>query len=220
MEVLHFVNTCLQISLCAASPFLAANPTNKVNNLKQLSRELLSGSSVSSSDSSQNGCNMLIARTGGLSRVLTSSFLLPPTRSSVPVTLQQNEVTASMSTTSADQAEVGPYEPGQHSIAYVTTPDENSAKALARKLVERKLAACVNIIPGLTSVYEWEGKLNEDHETLLMIKTRTSRVDELAKFVRENHPYSVAEVISVPIENGNPPYLEWLSRSVPERKKT
>ncbi|XP_039453768.1 protein CutA homolog isoform X1 [Culex pipiens pallens] len=141
-------------------------------------------------------------------------------RSSVPVTLQQNEVTASMSTTSADQAEVGPYEPGQHSIAYVTTPDENSAKALARKLVERKLAACVNIIPGLTSVYEWEGKLNEDHETLLMIKTRTSRVDELAKFVRENHPYSVAEVISVPIENGNPPYLEWLSRSVPERKKT
>uniref|UniRef100_A0A8D8AQ60 Protein CutA homolog n=1 Tax=Culex pipiens TaxID=7175 RepID=A0A8D8AQ60_CULPI len=142
-------------------------------------------------------------------------------RSSVPVTLQQNEVAAaSMSTTSADQPEVGPFEPGQHSIAYVTTPDENSAKALARKLVERKLAACVNIIPGLTSVYEWEGKLNEDHETLLMIKTRTSRVDELAKFVRENHPYSVAEVISVPIENGNPPYLEWLSRSVPERKKT
>lgn len=204
--------------------FLAANPTNKVNNLKQLSRELLSGSSVSSSDSSQNGCNMLIARTGGLSRVLTSSFLLPPTRSSVPVTLQQNEVTAeaSMSTTSAagDQPEIGPYEPGQHSIAYVTTPDEKSAKALARKLVERKLAACVNIIPGLTSVYEWEGKLNEDHETLLMIKTRTTRVDELAKFVRENHPYSAAEVISVPIENGNPPYLEWLSRSVPERKKT
>uniref|UniRef100_A0A1Q3FMW3 Putative conserved secreted protein n=1 Tax=Culex tarsalis TaxID=7177 RepID=A0A1Q3FMW3_CULTA len=163
---------------------------------------------------------MLIARTGGLSRVLTSSFLVPPTRSSVPVTLQQEVSEASMSTTTTNQQqpEVARYEPGQHSIAYVTTPNENSAKELARKLVERKLAACVNIIPGLTSVYEWEGKLNEDHETLLMIKTRTTRVDELAKFVRENHPYSVAEVISVPIENGNPPYLEWLSRSVPKKK--
>ncbi|XP_053698114.1 protein CutA homolog isoform X2 [Sabethes cyaneus] len=110
------------------------------------------------------------------------------------------------------------YEAGLHSIAYVTTPNENSAKELARKIVEQKLAACVNVIPGLTSVYEWEGKINEDSETLLMIKTRTSRVDELSKFVRENHPYSVAEVISVPIENGNPPYMDWLSRTVREKK--
>ncbi|XP_062543538.1 divalent-cation tolerance protein CutA-like isoform X2 [Armigeres subalbatus] len=106
------------------------------------------------------------------------------------------------------------YEAGTHSIAYVTTPNANSAKELARKLVERKLAACVNIIPGLTSIYEWEGKINEDQEILLMIKTRTTRIDELSKFVRENHPYSVAEVISVPIENGNPPYLDWLSKTV------
>ncbi|XP_021698410.1 protein CutA homolog isoform X2 [Aedes aegypti] len=111
------------------------------------------------------------------------------------------------------------YEPGTHSIAYVTTPNANSAKELARKLVERKLAACVNIIPGLMSIYEWEGKINEDQEILLMIKTRTARVEELSKFVRENHPYSVAEVISVPIENGNPPYLEWLSKTVPEVAK-
>ncbi|XP_065085003.1 protein CutA homolog isoform X2 [Ochlerotatus camptorhynchus] len=111
------------------------------------------------------------------------------------------------------------YEAGTHSIAYVTTPNANSAKELARKLVERKLAACVNIIPGLTSIYEWEGKINEDQEILLMIKTRTARVDELSKFVRENHPYSVAEVISVPIENGNPPYLDWLSKTVTEAKK-
>ncbi|XP_058811543.1 divalent-cation tolerance protein CutA isoform X1 [Topomyia yanbarensis] len=110
------------------------------------------------------------------------------------------------------------YEPGLHSIAYVTTPNENSAKTLARLLVERKLAACVNIIPGIMSIYEWEGKINEDQEQLLMIKTRTSRVNELSKFVRDNHPYSVAEVISVPIENGNPPYLEWLSKTIPEGK--
>ncbi|XP_055616521.1 protein CutA homolog isoform X2 [Toxorhynchites rutilus septentrionalis] len=110
------------------------------------------------------------------------------------------------------------YQSGTHSIAYVTTPNENSAKQLARKIVERKLAACVNVIPGLTSIYEWEGKIQEDQEYLLMIKTRTTRVDELSKFVRENHPYSVAEVISVTIENGNPPYLDWLSKTVPEKQ--
>lgn len=157
--------------------------------------------------------------------MLTSSFLLPPSSRSPVEVVAAAEAASSMSTSSSSSGDQpaaagAKYEPGLHSIAYVTTPNENSAKELARKLVEHKLAACVNIVPGLTSVYEWEGKLNEDHETLLMIKTRTSRVDELAKFVRENHPYSVAEVISVPIENGNPPYLEWLSRSVPEGKKT
>ncbi|KXJ69708.1 hypothetical protein RP20_CCG026054 [Aedes albopictus] len=119
----------------------------------------------------------------------------------------------SASSMSSDSA-APKYEPGTHSIAYVTTPNANSAKELARKLIEHKLAACVNIIPGLTSIYQWEGKMNEDQEILLMIKTRTSRVDELSKFVRENHPYSVAEVITVPIENGNPPYLDWLSKTV------
>ncbi|XP_055586922.1 protein CutA homolog isoform X2 [Uranotaenia lowii] len=121
--------------------------------------------------------------------------------------------------TMSSQSQTSKYEAGLHSIAYVTTPNDTSAKELAHKLVERKLAACVNIIPGLTSIYEWEGKINEDHEVLLMIKTRTERVDELSKFVRENHPYSVAEVITVPIANGNPPYLDWLSRTVPEGKK-
>nr|XP_019525481.2 uncharacterized protein LOC109397647 isoform X1 [Aedes albopictus] len=119
----------------------------------------------------------------------------------------------SASSMSSDSA-APKYEPGTHSIAYVTTPNANSAKELARKLIEHKLAACVNIIPGLTSIYQWEGKMNEDQEILLMIKTRTSRVDELSKFVRENHPYSVAEVITVPIENGNPSYLDWLSKTV------
>ncbi|XP_058444537.1 protein CutA homolog [Malaya genurostris] len=123
---------------------------------------------------------------------------------------------ASSSSMSSEAPAPQQYQAGLHSIVYVTTPNENSAKTLARLLVERKLAACVNIIAGLTSIYEWEGKINEDHEQLLMIKTRSARVDELSKFVRENHPYSVAEVISVPIENGNPPYLDWLSKTVSE----
>lgn len=107
------------------------------------------------------------------------------------------------------------YVPGSNSIAYVTTPNDEAAKKIAHGVISKKLAACVNIIPNLTSIYEWDGHVNEDSEVLLMIKTSTEKVDELSKFVRENHPYSVAEVISVKIENGNPPYLDWITKSVP-----
>lgn len=90
------------------------------------------------------------------------------------------------------------------------------AKKLAHGIISNKLAACVNIIPSVTSVYEWEGKIQEDNELLLMVKTQTGKVDDLSKFVRENHPYSVAEVISTPIENGNLPYLKWIHDTVPD----
>ncbi|XP_037816812.1 protein CutA homolog [Lucilia sericata] len=110
------------------------------------------------------------------------------------------------------------YESGASSIAFVTAPDDKIAKKLAKGLVEEKLAACVNIIPNIQSVYMWEGKLNEDNEYLMIIKTRTSRVEELSKWVRNNHPYSVAEVITLPIEHGNLPYMKWLSESVPPKK--
>ncbi|XP_017055210.1 protein CutA homolog [Drosophila ficusphila] len=122
----------------------------------------------------------------------------------------------------SDQAGESPaagksYQPGSSSVAFVTTPDRESARKLARSIIERKLAACVNIVPKIESIYLWEGKVNEDSEYLMMIKTRTSRIDELSKFVRENHPYSVAEVISLPIQNGNPPYLDWISKTVSEK---
>uniref|UniRef100_A0A182SW73 Uncharacterized protein n=1 Tax=Anopheles maculatus TaxID=74869 RepID=A0A182SW73_9DIPT len=103
---------------------------------------------------------------------------------------------------------------GEYSVAFVTVPDNTVAVNVARQLVEKSLVACVNIIPGLTSIYAWEGKINEDPEVLLMIKTRTSRVEELIRFVREVHPYSVAEVIALPIANGNAPYLDWIGKTV------
>ncbi|XP_036795604.1 cutA homolog isoform X1 [Oncorhynchus mykiss] len=88
------------------------------------------------------------------------------------------------------------YMSGTHSAAFVTCPNEQVAKDLAR--------------------YEWQGKVQEDSEVLLMIKTRSSKVASLAEYVRSNHPYEVAEVISLPIEQGNPPYLKWLGDAVPE----
>ncbi|KOC67233.1 Protein CutA like protein [Habropoda laboriosa] len=102
-----------------------------------------------------------------------------------------------------------------HSVAYVTVPTEDVAKKLAHGLVKNKLAACVNIIPQLTSVYEWKNEINEDSELLLMIKTRTDTVDALTKYVMENHPYEVCEVISLPIKNGSEKYLKWISDIVP-----
>ncbi|XP_064616750.1 protein CutA homolog isoform X2 [Liolophura sinensis] len=106
---------------------------------------------------------------------------------------------------------------GVFSMAFVTVPDTETAKKLAGGLVSKKLAACVNIIPQITSVYEWEGKINEDTELLLMIKTRTSRMDDISQYVRENHPYDCPEVISSPIDKGNPQYLKWIGEIVPEK---
>lgn len=102
-------------------------------------------------------------------------------------------------------------------MAFVTAPTEEVAKKIAHGLVTAKLAACVNIIPKITSIYVWEGQVNEDSEVLMMIKTRTSRVAELTQYVKENHPYDVCEVISTEILQGNGPYLNWISESVPEK---
>lgn len=104
----------------------------------------------------------------------------------------------------------------QFTVSYVTTPDEKTAKEIAHKLVQNKLAACVNILPKVTSIYTWEGKVNEDAEAMMIIKTTTEKTEALKNFVKENHPYSVAEVISMPIVKGNEPYLEWVRKSVSE----
>lgn len=108
-----------------------------------------------------------------------------------------------------------PYVADSVSAAFVTCPNETVAKELARAMVEQKLAACVNILPHVTSIYSWQGKLEEDSEVLLMIKTRSSRIPALAEFIRSAHPYEVAEVVAVPVAQGNPPYLQWVQDSVP-----
>uniref|UniRef100_A0A1B6FXF1 Uncharacterized protein n=2 Tax=Cuerna arida TaxID=1464854 RepID=A0A1B6FXF1_9HEMI len=109
------------------------------------------------------------------------------------------------------------FKPGLFSVVYITAPTQEVAKKIARGLVENQLAACVNIVPGITSIYKWEGKIEEDSELLLMVKTRTQKIVELTAYVKANHPYSVPEVISTPIESGHDLYLKFLNDSIPEK---
>ncbi|XP_074653888.1 protein CutA homolog [Tubulanus polymorphus] len=109
---------------------------------------------------------------------------------------------------------------GTYSIAYVTCPNMEKAKTIASGLVKNKLAACVNIIPKVESVYEWEGEVKTDEEILLMIKTRTTRVNDMTEYVKINHPYDVAEVITSKIDQGNPAYLKWLGDVVESKEET
>lgn len=95
-------------------------------------------------------------------------------------------------------------------VVLCTTPDRETADRIARVLVEEKLAACVNIVPGLTSVYEWKGRIETDAELLLVIKTRTGRSEELEARVRGLHPDEVPEIIELPVTGGSKPYLDWM----------
>lgn len=95
-------------------------------------------------------------------------------------------------------------------IIYVTAGSTSEASRLARALVEERLAACVNQIGPIQSVYRWEGKLEESVEQLLIIKTRKELFPALEKRVRELHSYSVPEIVALPIIDGSPDYLRWL----------
>ncbi|AES73193.2 putative divalent ion tolerance protein, CutA [Medicago truncatula] len=101
-------------------------------------------------------------------------------------------------------------------VVYVTVPNKEAGKKLAESIVTEKLAACVNRVPGIESVYQWEGKIQTDSEELLIIKTRQSLLEALTDHVKANHEYDVPEVISLPITGGNLKYLEWLKESTRE----
>lgn len=100
--------------------------------------------------------------------------------------------------------------PTEFSVVWITLPSSDEAKTLAHKLVKNKLVACANIIPGITSVYEWEGKVEESSEYMLMGKTRTALAEELTTFVKANHSYSCPEVITAQIHEGSSDYLNWI----------
>lgn len=96
-------------------------------------------------------------------------------------------------------------------MLYITAGSRDEAKKIGRALVEGRLAACANIIDGMDSVYWWEGKLTEDREAVLIVKTRAELVAAVTARVKALHSYTVPCVVALPILDGNPDYLAWLA---------
>jgi periplasmic divalent cation tolerance protein len=96
-------------------------------------------------------------------------------------------------------------------VVLVTAPTAERAAEIARAVVGERLAACGNVVPGLRSIYRWEGKVQEDAEALLVLKTTRARLDALRERVLALHPYEVPEVIALPVEAGSAPYLDWIA---------
>jgi periplasmic divalent cation tolerance protein len=99
-------------------------------------------------------------------------------------------------------------------FVYMTAGSLEEARRIGRELVSARLAACVNILPQMNSIYVWEGKLNEDAEVVLIAKTTAGRIPELIAKVKSLHSYSVPCIVSLAVEDGHPPFLEWIAASV------
>eukprot|EP01126_Amoeba_proteus_P039378 TRINITY_DN4148_c0_g1_i11.p1 TRINITY_DN4148_c0_g1~~TRINITY_DN4148_c0_g1_i11.p1 ORF type:complete len:110 (+),score=21.54 TRINITY_DN4148_c0_g1_i11:222-551(+) len=99
------------------------------------------------------------------------------------------------------------------SAVWITAPDDTVASALATVMLQKKLVACVNLIPKIQSMYWWEGQIETSSEVLLMCKTRTALVPELTAVVKGKHPYAVCEVISAVLGEGNQDYYNWIIQS-------
>uniref|UniRef100_A0A6S9JPG5 NAD(P)H-hydrate epimerase n=1 Tax=Heterosigma akashiwo TaxID=2829 RepID=A0A6S9JPG5_HETAK len=95
-------------------------------------------------------------------------------------------------------------------VTWITAPNEDEATTLAGKLVEGKMAACVNLIPGIKSIYSWKGNIEKDSEVLMMVKTRKSLLKGVTEFIASEHSYEVPETIAAQIIGGNSAYLKWL----------
>jgi periplasmic divalent cation tolerance protein len=98
-------------------------------------------------------------------------------------------------------------------VVLSTAGSAADAERIAQALVERRLAACVNVVPGVVSVYRWKGAVERDAEHLLVIKTLRSRFEALCEAIVALHPYAVPEVVALPVEAGHAPYLAWLDQA-------
>lgn len=98
----------------------------------------------------------------------------------------------------------------RHIVVLVTIDSEDTAEKITAALLDNRKAACVNIVPDVDSHYWWKGKQESTEESLLIIKTRAELLDDVVKLVKANHPYSVPEIIALPIIGGNEDYLKWI----------
>jgi periplasmic divalent cation tolerance protein len=166
-----------------------------------LSRIALSARCLAASKSTTHfrAASSLHSRATPLSRELKSQ------KNSITTTTTMATTTGASpspsSTTSTDVA-----------VVYCTAPNPEVARSLARHLVEepRKLAACVNVLPGVTSIYSWKGKVEEDGEVLMIIKTRKELLQRLTDEIKAKHPYEEPEVLALPAIGGSDSYLRWV----------
>jgi periplasmic divalent cation tolerance protein len=104
-------------------------------------------------------------------------------------------------------------------LVYITAGSRDAAKTIGRALVEERLVACANVIDGMDSIYWWEGKLTEDREAVLIVKTRAELVAAVTARVKALHSYTVPCVVALPILDGNPAYLDWLKAETADPAK-
>jgi periplasmic divalent cation tolerance protein len=102
-------------------------------------------------------------------------------------------------------------------FVYTTWPSVVEAEQAGRALVERKLAACVNILPGMISHYRWQGAIERGEETVMIVKTRAALAERVRVAVKELHSYTVPAIVVLPVEGGDPAYLGWLLQETAER---
>ena len=100
------------------------------------------------------------------------------------------------------------------SLVLTTAPDQEVAERIGATLVEERLAACANVLPGATSIFRWKGAVQREAETLVLFKTADEGVAALSRRIVELHPYDVPEVIVLPVTAGHPPYLAWVRQAV------
>jgi periplasmic divalent cation tolerance protein len=100
-----------------------------------------------------------------------------------------------------------------HLVMLCAVPDRESGERIGRALVQERLAACVNLLPGMVSTFRWEGEVKQESELLLLIKTVGARVEASTQRIKALHPYEVPEIIALPIADGDPEYLKWLTEN-------
>ena len=99
-------------------------------------------------------------------------------------------------------------------VIFVTTANTDEAQRISEALLNQRKAACINIVPKVSSLFWWEDRLDSAQESLLIIKTRASQTDDIVKLVKELHSYDIPEIIAMPIVGGNQDYLDWISKEV------
>ncbi|KAK2816459.1 hypothetical protein Q7C36_022730 [Tachysurus vachellii] len=110
----------------------------------------------------------------------------------------------------------GSYLAGHHSILLINCPTEQTAKDIGRHIMQKRMAACVNILPPTFTMFYWNGEIQDASEILLLVRTRTSMIQRLTEFVKSIHPYHTPEILSFPIQDGSDSYFKWIDHAVPD----